>query len=285
MESSSRKPSPNALQVELGHLLEVGHPEPAAEVDHLERLAGESAASRRYLEDVAAVLEERLDLEDLGRGVDVDAAQDQLRMRQGILHSLLELGLVHAELAYRPAHAHLRAHELGRGIDAESNPDRSSPTCGYLRETLDLAQRLDVVGEDALLDDPLQLVVGLAWAGEDDVFGLEASGPRHGELAGGGNLCASRLLAGYELAHPEARVRLDRVGDLSAQSVSDAADPLYDRLPVVEVEGSAVLSRYLGDGYARGGELPVALPAETLRQVEALSVCVSIADSLAVDLA
>ncbi len=155
MESSSRKPSPKSLQVELGHLLEVGHPEPAAEVDHLERVAGVVGCLEGYLEDVAAVLEERLDLEDLGRGVDVDAAQDQLRMRQGILHSLLELGLVHAELAYRPAHAHLRAHELGRRIDAESNPDLSSHTCGYLRETLDLAQRLDVVGEDAFLDDPL----------------------------------------------------------------------------------------------------------------------------------
>ena len=58
--------------------------------------------------------------------------------------------------------------------------------------TFYLGQRLHVDREDALPNGVAQLVVGLARAGEDDVFGGYAGGPHHGQLAGGGDLAARR---------------------------------------------------------------------------------------------
>ena len=73
-------------------------------------MAGEVCRLERDLQYVAAVLEEGPDLEDLGRRVDVDAAQDEFGVRQRLPYRLPELRLVHAELSDRPAHAHPRAH-------------------------------------------------------------------------------------------------------------------------------------------------------------------------------
>ncbi len=197
-----------AVQIELDHLLEVGHPETPAEVDHLQWLPGVIGGLERDLEDVAAVLEERLDLEDLGGGVDVDAPQDQLGVRERLQDRLFEFGLVYAELPDRPAHPHLGAHQLGGGVDPQAHPDPAPGVPGDRRQAVDLVQRLHVVREDAFIDYHPQLVVGLAGPGEDDVLGLEVRGPRHNKLSRRGYLAAGSYLPGYELAHPDARVGL-----------------------------------------------------------------------------
>ena len=202
------------VEVELGHLLEVGDPEAPAEVDHLKGMSGEVRRLKRDLQDVAAVLQQGLHLEDLGRRVDVHAAQGQFVPAQRLPDGLPKLGLIHTELAYRPAHAHPRAHELGLRVDPESHPDALACLPGYVGEAVDLAQRLDVDGEDAFVDGAPELVVGLAGTGEDDILGLEAGGPRHREFPGGGDLGPGLPLRGNELAHPEAGVRLHGVGDL-----------------------------------------------------------------------
>src|SRR3712207_7792868 len=53
-------------------------------------------------------------------------------------------------------------------------------------------------------------------------------------------------LAGYQLAHAEARVGLHGVGDLRADGLPHASDPLHDRLPVVEIEGGRSEERRVG---------------------------------------
>src|SRR5215210_1176477 len=216
------------------------------------------------------MLEQGLDLEDLGRRVDVYAAQGEFGPTKRLPYGLTQLRLVHTKLADRPAHAHPRAHELGFRVDPEPHPDALACLPGYVREAVDLVYRLDVDGEDALVYGAPELVIGLARPCEDDVLWLEAGGPSHRQLPRGGDLGPCLPLRGYELAYPEARVRLERVGDLRPEGFVDAADPLGDHLPVVEVEGRPVVLGYPGDGYACGGELAPELPPEALRQLVCL---------------
>src|SRR5215217_8563930 len=188
-------------------------------------------------------------------------------MGECLPYGLSQLGLVHAELADRAAHAHPRAHELGLRVDPEPDPDRLAGLSRNVCEAVDLVQGFDVDGEDALVDGALELVVGLARAGENDVLGLEAGGPRHSEFPGGGDLGPGLLLRGDKLANAEARVRLYGVGDLCSEDFVDAADPIRDHLPVVKVEGSPVVFGYSANGNARGSELAAQFPAEALGQV------------------
>src|SRR5918993_5999187 len=179
-------------------------------------------------------------------------------------HRLGQVGLVDAELPYRPPHAHLGTHELRGRVYPQAHPDPTPLPLRYGGEPVDLVQRLDVDREDALLDRSTQFIVGLGGPGEDDVLRLESRGPRHHELTGRGNLGAGLPLGGYELAHGEVGVSFEGEGDLRPDSLADAADPLHDHLPVVEVEGRAVLFRYPADGHPAGNELPTPLSAEAL---------------------
>src|SRR5215212_4231882 len=188
-------------------------------------------------------------------------------MGECLPYGLSQFGLVHAELADRAAHTHPRAHELRFRVDPEPHPDGLAGLLCRLGKAVDLAQGLDVDGEDALVHRAPELVVGLAGPGEDDVFGLEACGPRHREFTRGGDLGPGLLLRGYELADAEARVRLYGVGDLSSEGLVDAAYTLGDHLSVVEVEGRPVVFGYAGDGDVRGGELATQLAAEAPGQV------------------
>src|SRR5215208_5455785 len=185
---------------------------------------------QRDLEDVAAMLQKRLDLEDLGSGVYVDATQVQLRVGERPTDRLGQVSLIDAKLSDRPPHAHLGAHELRGGVDPQTHPDPA----------------------------PLPLPYS-GGPGEHDILRLEPRGPRHHELAGRGDLGAGLPLRGYELTHGEVGVRLEGEGDLRPDGLPHAADPLHDHLPVVEVEGRAVLFRYPGDGHPAGGELPITL--------------------------
>src|SRR5215212_7861892 len=188
-------------------------------------------------------------------------------MGECLPYGLSQFGLVHAELADRAAHTHPRAHELRFRVDPEPHPDGLAGLPCRLGEAVDLAQGLDVDGEDALVHRAPELVVGLAWSGEDDVFRLESCGPRHREFPRGGDLGPGLLLRGYELADAEAWVRLYGVGDLRSEGLMDAADALGDHLPVVEVEGRPVVLGYAGYGDALRGELAAQFPAETSGQV------------------
>src|ERR671920_2117720 len=145
------------------------------------------------------------------------------------------------ELADRAAHAHPRAHQLRLRVDPEPHPDGLAGLPGYPGEAVDLAQGLHVDGEDALVHRAPELVVGLARPGEHDVFGLETCGACYREFTRGGDLGPGLLLRGYELADAEARVRLYGVGNLRSQGLVDTAYALGDHLPVVEVEGCAVV--------------------------------------------
>src|SRR5215212_550361 len=132
-------------------------------------------------------------------------------MGERLMYRLPELGLVHAELSDRPAHAHPRAHQLGFRVDPETYPDALAGLPRYAGEAIDLVSRLDVDREDAVFDGPPELVVDLAGTREDDVLGLETCGQRHRQFSRGCDLCPGLPFWGYELAHPEARVRLYRV--------------------------------------------------------------------------
>src|SRR5215218_6024493 len=188
-------------------------------------------------------------------------------MGECLPYGLSQLGLVHAELADRAAHAHPRAHELRFRVDPEPHPDGLAGLPCYPGEAVDLAQGLDVDGEDALIHRAPELVVGLAGPGEDDVFGPEACSPRHREFTRGGDLGPGLLLRGYELADAEARVRLYGVGDLRSEGLVDAADALGDHISVVEAEGRPIVVGYAGDGDALRGELADQSPAEAPGQV------------------
>src|SRR5215208_3705275 len=139
-----------AVKVELTHLLEVGDPEAAAEVDHLKRPAGQVRRLQSDLQNIAAVLEEGSHLEDLCRRVDVDAAQGEFTVGKCLLYRVPELSLVHTELPDSTAHAHPRSHKLGFGIDPESHTDIFARLSRYTGEALDLVYGLDVDGEDTL---------------------------------------------------------------------------------------------------------------------------------------
>src|SRR5215207_11240195 len=107
-------------------------------------MASEVRRLERDLQDVATVLQEWFDLEYLGRRIDVHAAQRELGMGECLPYGLSQLGLVHAELADRAAHAHPRAHELRFRVDPEPHPDGLAGLPCYPGEAVDLAQGLDV---------------------------------------------------------------------------------------------------------------------------------------------
>src|SRR5919112_3788492 len=95
------------------------------------------------LEYVTAVLQERLDLEDLRRGVDVDAPENELWIGERLSHRLVEVALIQAKLPHRSTHAHPRSHELRGGVDPQAHAYISALFLRDRRQALDLAQRLD----------------------------------------------------------------------------------------------------------------------------------------------
>src|SRR5215210_382396 len=181
---------------------------------------------------------------------------------------LLEVGLVEPELPDRPAHTHLGTHELGGWVDPEPDAYLASLPLRDRGEAVELIQGLHVYREDPLLDGHKQLFVGFSGAGEDDVLRSESRGPHHHQLAGGGYLGPGELLARDQLTHGEVGVGLDGVSDLHvpAQRGPNAAYPLRDHLPVIEVEGCAVLLGYPTYGHPCRGELPFAQAAEASGQ-------------------
>src|SRR5436309_3305783 len=130
------------------------------------------------------MLEERVHVEYLGCGVYMYPTQYKLVwIGKRPLDRFVQVSLVQPELAHRPTHTHLGAHELGGGVDAESDAYLAPLSLRDQSQPVDLVQGLHVYRENPLIDGPPELIIGLGGSGEHNVLRGKPRGPRHHQLA------------------------------------------------------------------------------------------------------
>ena len=182
---------------------------------------------------------------------DVDVHADRL---EPLLARVLAIDLArllegHAELVGLETRRNVRvALRVDVGIHAERDARRRALGPGARGDAIELARRLGVDGFQAERDRAIELLAGLADAGEDDLVGDQAGAQRDLDLAA--RVGVGRRAEPAQQAHQrQRRVGLERVVDgvrVARERLVETLVGLADGVRVVNVDRRADVGRRCG---------------------------------------